>query len=376
MSRRILHLVRPQPLGEVGGAEMHVADLAVEQQRRGLEVMVSHYGNEWFGDLLKARGVTAVVIPECGLHRWRAQLTTIVREYRPSVLHSHGYKADYVAASLRLPARLGVRRRGGPRFVATLHGFVRTTPRLKALTFLNELSLRVADGLITVSAAEAQRIEATRGDAVRYIPNGVAHHDPGPRGYLAERLGRPDSGLRVAFVGRLSEEKRPDLFLRAAVAIAAVHDSALFLVIGAGPMGPGLRQLADRLGLGDRVIFTNLRDDVPQLLSGIDVLTCPSDTEGTPRAVIEAMLAGVAVVATAVGGVPELLDEGRAGRLVEPDSDAALAAAVNELLADPDARQELAERGRRRANAEFGVGQMCDRVVSLYDHIDTGGGRK
>jgi glycosyltransferase involved in cell wall biosynthesis len=168
----------------------------------------------------------------------------------------------------------------------------------------------------------------------------------------------------VAFVGRLSPEKRPDLFVDLADLMAREQLGTDFVVIGSGPL---LSDMQARAATSKaHVVFAGLVSNVASLMGAIDVLVCPSDTEGTPRAAIEAMLAGVPVVATSVGGIPDLIADERTGILVEPGSPGALAAAVTRLLSDDARSQAMGNRARNYALARFSIERMADRVAEAY----------
>jgi len=127
-----------------------------------------------------------------------------------------------------------------------------------------------------------------------------------------------------------------------------------------------LRAEAERLGVVDRVVFAGYRDDVPALLAGCDVFCLPSEMEGLPLGVLEAMAQGKPVVATAVGGTPELVVHGETGLLVQPGDVEALAAALAQLLADPEQARHMGEAGRERVQREFGAAAMAQRILELY----------
>ena len=143
------------------------------------------------------------------------------------------------------------------------------------------------------------------------------------------------------------------------------HD-ARFLVVGGGDLHNALVELARELGITDKVTFTGLIDDVDSVYQTLDVLVQPSDTEGTPRTVVEAMAHGVPVVATDVGDVAELLDHGRCGVLTRPGDVEGLTAAVAELLANPDQAQQLAKHGRERYLRRYTIEAMATQVRDAY----------
>jgi glycosyltransferase involved in cell wall biosynthesis len=172
---------------------------------------------------------------------------------------------------------------------------------------------------------------------------------------------RPVPG-RVVSIARLAPQKRPDLLVRA---FRRVEDAELLLV-GDGPLRPEIERLVLRLGLGERVRVLGNRSDVPALLAEAACVVLASDYEGCPLTVLEAMAAGVPVVATRVGGVPELIDDGRTGLLVEPGDESALAAAIGRALA---ARDGLGVAAREEAHRRFSRERMAAEIAELYEEV-------
>ncbi|MDX1383093.1 MAG: glycosyltransferase, partial [Thermoanaerobaculia bacterium] len=169
----------------------------------------------------------------------------------------------------------------------------------------------------------------------------------------------------VGTVAVLRRQKRLDLWLQAARSIAAAARAARCLFGGVGPRADDVRRAA--APLGDRVVLTGLRSDVPELLAAMDVFVSSSQFEGLPLALLEAMAAGLPVVATAVGGVPEVVTEA-CGRLVAFGAVEPLAVAVTELIAEPAARRALGAAGRRRVEERFSVGRMAAELEACYRH--------
>jgi glycosyltransferase involved in cell wall biosynthesis len=233
--------------------------------------------------------------------------------------------------------------------------------------WLERLAAAWCRTIVTLSAFERDAgLAAGIGRPEQYcvIPNGVE----------LERFGRPREPVpgRILWLGRLAPPKRPDLALRAVALARSKVPAAHLHVVGEGVQGGELEALSAELQLGDAVRFLGTRDDVPDLLASAECVLLASDYEGCPLAVLEALAAGVPVVATSVGGIPEILDHDRTGLLVEPGSPGSLAAALIELLSSPGRAAELGFAGRRVAAARFSIERMTADVVGLYRAIDTG----
>lgn len=353
----VLHVIRPQPVGRTGGADLHLLDLVERQLANGHHVAVLALGNRQFGRRAATLGAL-----DAGGERWPSRVVSLIRHWPVDIVHGHGYSADLVAVALRrhsVPA-------AGPRIVLTVHGFIRTSPWLRLRTTIDEHCLALADALIASSEAEAARLRARMPTKrIWAILNGV--HIP-PRA----AAGPTRAVRRIAFVGRLSPEKRPDRFLAVAARLARDDETLQFVLIGSGALERSLRALAADLGIATRCQFTGLIHDVNRWLGEeIDLLVSLSDSEGTPRAVLEAMACGLPVVATAVGGLPELITSGVDGLLVHPAGDVVVDAtsAVRRLLADGGLRDAVGKEAIRTVRARFTLDSMVAQVSEAYGSI-------
>src|SRR5882757_2494891 len=288
---RIMHVIRAKPPGELGGADLHVADLARRQLAANHDVSVVCLGRAEVTGVLRRRAIPHIEVNSTSTLRMVAALRREIRSRAPDVLHSHGYRADLVTAATPLVTR----DRRPTVTVMTVHGFISTPLSLRVMTWINERTLRRADIVIAVSPADRDRLTAFLRRPVSFVPNGVEPPSPLPRPAARRRLGldtpEPYGGV-VAFVGRLSPEKRPDLFVELAGIVGRDLPATTFLIAGSGALLPQLRHQAARAPRA-QTRFAGLVPDIASLLGAVDVLVCPSDTEGTPRVVLEAMHAGV-----------------------------------------------------------------------------------
>jgi glycosyltransferase involved in cell wall biosynthesis len=175
--------------------------------------------------------------------------------------------------------------------------------------------------------------------------------------------------LRVLSVARMVPEKDHDILLAAFHLTAPAHPEAELWLVGDGPRLAALRELAQRLSISDSVKFISPREDLRPLLQQASLLVLSSRTEALPNVVLEAMAAGLPVVATRVGGVPELVEVKRTGWLVNPGDAPALAAALSQAASDPDARQAMGRAGRERAVKHFSLDTMAQQYESLLDRL-------
>nr|MDQ3823986.1 glycosyltransferase [Actinomycetota bacterium] len=234
---------------------------------------------------------------------------------------------------------------------------------------LDNWTARRCAALVAVSE-DTRRAYLAQGysDRIEVVYNGVELDGAGPAGTLRAELGIPDGAPVVGEVGRLCDVKGQRELIEA---IAEIPDARLVLfgrdLEQGGAFQAGLERTAERLGVRDRVVFAGHRDDAPRLVGDLDVFVLPSWTEGLPVVVLEAMAQRRPVVATPVGGTPEVVANGETGLLVPPRDSRALAAAIRELLGDAERRRRMGEAGYARVGERFSAGTMTRRVLELYD---------
>jgi glycosyltransferase involved in cell wall biosynthesis len=284
---------------------------------------------------------------------------------RADVIHAHSSKAGFLT---RFAAAIRGRTR---QTIFTPHAWSFWAARgleASVYTGLERFAARWCAAIVAVSRAERDAGLAAgvgREEQYRVIVNGV---DPSAFAEPAPVAGR------VLQIGRLAGQKRPDVAVRAFARVRDTHPAAELQLVGDGPWKPQLRQLVDELALGDAVQILGTRDDVPALLAKTACVLLTSDYEGCPYSVLEAMAAGAPVVATSVGGVPELVVNGETGFLVEPGNPEAAARAVESLLADPERARAMGEAGRARARALFSRERMVAELDALYREVSARGG--
>ena len=301
-------------------------------------------------------------------------LSELIDARRPAVVHTHMAKAGALG-------RLAAKRRGIRAIVHTFHGHVLegyfSGPATTAIVAAERGLARLTDALVAVSPAVRDELLGLGiGSPERWhvIPLGL---DLAPlRGSSARRpraraaLGLPPDGPLVGIVGRIVPIKDHDTFFRAARMIVAGHPDATFVVAGDGADRSRLEAAAGRL-LGDRVRFLGWVDDLPTLYAALDVVVLTSRNEGTPVALIEAMAANRPVVATRVGGVPDVIEDGRTGLLAPAGDAPAVAASISSILDAPNLARNLARRGRE-ASARFGLERLAEDLGGLYGSLVRG----
>jgi glycosyltransferase involved in cell wall biosynthesis len=304
-------------------------------------------------------------IADCGAlwGLWR-----LMRTMQPDIVHTHSSKAGFLG---RLAARIA----GVPHIVHTPHGHIFegyfSPGRTRAFTALERLAARWTDRIITLSDEEARdhlRHGIGRPEQFVTIPSGVDLD--GVQAASPVRL--VTGGPVIGAVARLVPVKGLHYLIDAAPDILRRYPDARFLLVGDGEMRPALKAQARSLGLADRIVFTGFREDVPSVIAGTDIVVLPSVNEGMGRVLVMAMALGKPIVATRVGGVAELLQNGEAGLLVPPRDAAALAEAILTLLQDPVRALALGQAGRRLA-PRYSAEAMLDALARVYHEITTHG---
>ena len=304
-----------------------------------------------------------------------------LRRFRPAIVHTHMAKAGSLGrlAALLYNAAAGPRR---ARVVHTYHGHVLegyfSTLSAGAFSAAERFLARRSDALLAVSSRVRRDLVETHAvgsaDRFRVVPLGFdlepfAAIGPEARRAARDRLALPDGARVVAFVGRLTAIKQPDLFLKAAARVAAAEPRAQFLVAGGGDLEAALRAAAGELGLAGRVRFLGWQRDIAAIYAASDVVAITSRNEGTPVALIEGMAAAVPAVCFAVGGVPDVIAGPELGVLIEPGHVEALAGAIGDLLRRDEERAVMAGRARAHALDHYGVGRLVRDVDSLYREL-------
>jgi glycosyltransferase involved in cell wall biosynthesis len=317
----------------------------------------------------KCQGFEAIELRENAPHFFRAanEVAEHLRRVGADLLLCSGYKPDLIGW-------LAARRVGIPA-VAIAHGWTAATFKVRLNEALDRWVLRRMACTVCVSEAMAVKVRRAgvpveRVDVIcnAIDPEPFERPDPAYRGKLLSLFAQPPAFL-VGAAGRLSPEKGFDLFIEAAARVARQKPDVGFVLFGAGPLREALtRRIAER-GLEHRFILGGFCSEVHRFLPHFDVVVLSSHSEGLPVVVLEALAAGVPVVATAVGGTPEVIDEGVQGYLVAPGDPNALADRILRLLQADSLRHEMGGQGRLRVRERFSFAEMAARYQRLFDRL-------
>jgi sugar transferase (PEP-CTERM/EpsH1 system associated) len=344
---------------DIGGLEMVVLDLVRNADRsRFTPHVVALEGAGTLAPRFAEIGVPVVALqPDGGSPTSGVMaLYRYFKRTRPAVVHTHNVKPH-------LQGTLGAWLAAVPVILNTKHG--RNYPVTRTSVLASRVINRRCDCLVAVSADAAEIARTREGfpdDRVRVIRNGIDVQAYRPAGLST----RPEIRTRAIHVARLNAVKDQATLLRAIPKIVAAVPAFTLEIVGDGPERASLEALARELGIAERVHFLGFRDDIPARLAESGLFILSSKSEGVSLTLLEAMAAGLPIVATRVGGNPEVVDEGRSGLLVPSGNPEALADAVIQLMTDPDLASRFGRAGRVRAEREFDVRQVAATYEALY----------
>ncbi len=294
------------------------------------------------------------------------EITTHLQRMGASGLCCHGYKAN-------LLGRPAARRAGVP-VVAVSRGWTGESFKIRLYERLDRFALRWMDRVVCVSHGQAVKVRraGVAPERVTVIRNAIrADRFAEPQPEYREQLGHffaDPPALIVGAAGRLSPEKGFDVLVRAAAEVCARRSDVGFVLFGEGFLRAALQDTIARAGLGGRFVLAGFRPNLDAFVPHLDLLALPSFTEGLPNVVLEAFAAGVPVVATAVGGTPEVVEHGQSGYLVPPGDVVALADGLLRVLGSP-VRRALGESGRERVLRDFTFEAQARQYEELFDQL-------
>lgn len=350
----------------------HIHSLAKGLARAGYKLVFASPEGA-FREELEREGFCVTVVPLRGMphpiddYFCIKKISYLLKKEKIDIVHTHGYRAGWVG---RVAARLAKT----PVVVHTVHSSLlhNPWPRWQANLFLrlDGYLARFTDQIITVSN-DLRRELIEQGKVppalVTTIYNGLRFNDDaGLINDVRKELGIPREALLVGTVARLAPQKGISLLIKVAGRLKDRAD-VRFVVVGDGP----LRRMAEYEAelLGAPVVFTGFREDIPAVFKAMDVFVLPSLTEGLPYVILEAMASGLPVVATRVGGISEVISDGKTGVLVSPGSEEALVEGLIRLLEDENLRRNLGEAAREHVKHNFREEIMIREVLNVYDKL-------
>jgi glycosyltransferase involved in cell wall biosynthesis len=293
------------------------------------------------------------------------EIRSYIKQNHIAIIHPHGYKANFYtlmsSAFIKIPR------------IATCHPWTETDYNIRArvYTFLDKTWLKKMDGVVAVSQEVRRELHKRLPEAkCEVIANGIDLQR-----FCLEKNGNSlrksfeitGSDFLIGTIGRLVPEKGYQYLITAAKAICRKYPRVKFIVVGNGPLQSELEKLVADNDLGDKIQFSGIRGDIPELLSIMNLFVLPSVSEGVPMVLLEAMAAGKPVISTEVGDIPQIIRHGYSGWLIPPKNTEALAAAMEELIQDSNKAERLALAAREEVKNRFSAKNMASQYIHQYN---------
>jgi glycosyltransferase involved in cell wall biosynthesis len=308
-------------------------------------------------------GIESHLIPCKGQFDWKAivRIRELATQTGADVVHAHGYKADVYAY-------FALRRSGIP-LVSTCHTWYDVDHKDYLYGAVDRFILRGYKSIVAVGEDTRQYLlsAGVRAGKIPLIRNGIDLRPFDRASAVVKEELNWHSNDVVGLVGRLSVEKGVDIFLHAAARVLTHLPDVKFVVAGDGPDRAELDALIGKLGIGGSVRMLGRRDDMPSLYASLDVMVSASRREGLPIAILEGMASRLPLVATPVGEIPTVVQNGRTGVLVPAEDPELLAAAIIELLRDPAKRERFGSAARQLVEDEYSAGRMTADYLRVYE---------
>lgn len=366
---RILHLISSNGLF---GAEKVILSLASNMNYNGLKSWIaavknSHNPHLEIIDGAKVKGLPAEIIESRGKFDIRSvsQLVRLIKENNISIIHTHNIKANFLGFLAAKKTKIPI--------VATNHLWTHSDLKLRIYEFIDGFILNSFANLIIAVSNNIKEDMIRRGmlkSKIEVIPNGIEAKDISTvnKHNLKNEYGIKDTTIAIGVIARLSPEKGHKYLLEALVKVLRDMKDIIVFIVGDGTLRQSLQEQVENLGIKKWVVFTGYRTDMEKVYSGIDILVQPSLREGLPITILEAMSYGKAIVATNVGGIPDLIKRGGfTGLLVNSGSSEAIYKALLAYILQPDLRKRLGENAKQFVRENYSLEKMVDSYKKVYE---------
>lgn len=362
---RVLHLISSSGFL---GAENVVLELSKESIKAGYWVTIGIIENRnnlhmELSDRSVEEGIKVQIFPCRGRfdRRTISSIRSFVNSKQPNILHSHGYKSNFYALTAN---------RGKIPWIVTNHLWKKTTFALKVYAYLDSLFIRHADRVVAVSDEIRSEMvnDGIPPQKITIIDNGVdmERFALNRNEEIRKSFGFNGNSKVIGTIASMTPEKGHTYLLEAMRQVIDKCPECRFMIVGDGSQRQFLEEKTSHLGLTGKVLFTGSRKDVPEILSMLDIFVLPSLKEGLPMALLEAMAAGVPVIATRVGAVPKVVIHGKTGLLVEKGDVNGLITAITQFLKDRKMSVRLSMKGYEKVKSEFSSNVMTLKYLDIY----------
>jgi glycosyltransferase involved in cell wall biosynthesis len=370
---KILHIIDS---GGLYGAEVMLLNLVAEQIKQGLTPLIASIGDHYCGvkpleTEARRRGL------QIETFRMRPgpnfagafKVLRFARREGVDILHSHGYKPNIL---------FGLMPKGLRRIpmVATLHGWICTggCDRMRLYECLDRLSLRFIDRVVVVTEAMCAKVKVKN---LCVVNNGIPINESDTSNKVGDKKCQMDpklldfcqGGFTIGAIGRLSPEKGYDILLKAVKEVAETNPEVRLVILGEGDERFALEEQVKRLGLEQRVLMPGYVENARLSLPLFRMFALSSLTEGLPIVILEAMQAGVPIVATKVGGIADVLENGTTGILVDPSDPVAFAEALRKMINEPSLLSRFAENGKKTVHEKYSSSKMTFNYLAVYNQL-------
>lgn len=355
------------------GAENVVVNLTKELNKSGVATFLGVFQDprndiQALIEKIKERRIPYQVFPcrsQFDLRTLRL-IRNYVRDNDIDIIHSHGYKTNFYTLFLNSNKRV--------KLIATVHNWIRNDFKLRFYELIDKFVLRKFNAVVVVSNDVKKRIEkaGVNQTNIFFVNNGIDVDKFSTKTCAVTALDKTaiiNKEKIIGTVGRLSAEKGQDYLIEAFSKVLRVDQHVKLLIIGDGPLKEQLVFKVKNMNLGSKVVFLGKRDDIPELLEEMDIFVLPSLVEAMPMALLEAMAAKKAVIASAVGSIPELVHDGNTGILVEAGNVDSICKAILSILNDLPKREKMGCNAYNKVRSEFSSDKMTREYLKIYNNI-------
>ncbi len=366
----IVQVIVPQTEGKVGGSDTHVLSLStcLKDDKNYTPIILFTRNTEYL-EKIKNNDISYIFCGKCKSKLKQLYLLSdLPKKYNIKVMHSHQYNANYLASAIKLYDRLW---RKIP-CVMTCHGWIENNIVDRYYTFWDFFTYLFASALICVSRKDEKRLNdgIYKNKKKYYIPNGVfINNNKNNKKEILKKYSIPNNKKVIAYVGRLAPEKRIDLIIESARICCEKNNDIIYIICGSGDEENNIKSLIKTYSLENKVFMLGYIANINEIHSITDLLVLSSDTEGTPRAVLEAMSNKVCVVSTNVGGLKEIIDNNVNGVLVEKGNYNELSDKILYLIDNDEIRNKYAINGYKKINENFDIKKMEKEIKEVYNKL-------
>ncbi|MFC1884331.1 glycosyltransferase family 4 protein [Thermodesulfobacteriota bacterium] len=293
------------------------------------------------------------------------ELYTILKKEDANLIHSHGYRADVIGVIIAKILNIPI--------ISTCHGYISTNKILRFYNFIDRLALRFFNKIISVSETIKRDLvkAGVKKNKVLVIQNCISFHGLSRikeefRDSMRDKVGIHKKDMAIGYIGRLEKEKGLEYLLKAGSNLCKEFKNLIFILVGAGDYRVTLEKMSKELKLNLKTIFVGFQSEPEKWLSAFDIFVLPSITEGTPMVLLEAMSIGVPVVATSVGGIPDIIESEKEGILISPGSSIELETGIKNILTKNVDTSRLTNSARKKIEEKFNFEKWIKKLEAVY----------